>query len=134
MIDATLISPFVGRITDYWKAQKGVNGFAAAEDPGVLSVQEIFNYYKTHGYKTVVMGASFRNKEQVLELAGCDLLTVSPTLLGEIQAMKDDVIPTLDAAKSTSDIPKTVLTESEYRLRMCMDECAHFKLAEGIRK
>ena len=69
LLEATLISPFVGRITDYWKAQKGVEGFAASEDPGVLSVQEIYNYYKTHNYSTVVMGASFRNKEQVLELA-----------------------------------------------------------------
>merc|ERR1712063_6654 len=99
----------------------GVDGFDAAEDPGVLSVQEIYNYYKTHGYETVVMGASFRNKEQVLELAGCDLLTVSPNLLGEIQ-------------QSENDVPKTVLTESEFRWIMCQDECAHFKLAEGIRK
>jgi len=131
---ATLISPFVGRITDFWKAKEGVSGYEASEDPGVKSVQQIYNYYKTHGYKTVVMGASFRNKEQVLELAGCDLLTVSPTLLSEIQASDQEVPKKLDASKSSSEIPKTVLTESEYRWRMCGDECAHFKLAEGIRK
>merc|ERR1712137_233882 len=131
---ATLISPFVGRITDFWKAKKGVDGFDAAEDPGVLSVQEIYNYYKTHGYETVVMGASFRNKEQVLELAGCDLLTVSPGLLSEIQESDQEVPQKLDAANAKTDTAKTVLSESEYRWRMCNDECAHFKLAEGIRK
>merc|ERR1712137_962333 len=132
--NATLISPFVGRITDFYKQKQGVDGFPAAEDPGVLSVKQIYNYYKSHGYKTVVMGASFRNKERVLELAGCDLLTVSPNLLGEIQQSENDVPQTLDASKSSSDVPKTVLTESEFRWRMCQDECAHFKLAEGIRK
>lgn len=132
--NATLISPFVGRITDFWKQKKGVDGFPAAEDPGVQSVQQIYNYYKTHGYKTVVMGASFRNKEQVLELAGCDLLTVSPGLLGQIKDMDSDVPQKLDAKTASSDTSKTILSESEYRIRMCRDECAHFKLAEGIRR
>lgn len=132
--NATLISPFVGRITDFWKAKKGVDGFEAAEDPGVQSVQTIYNYYKTHGYKTVVMGASFRNKEQVLELAGCDLLTVSPTLLSEIKESEQDVPKKLDSETAKSETPKTSLSESEFRWRMCNDECAHFKLAEGIRK
>jgi transaldolase len=131
--NATLISPFVGRITDYWKSKKNVQGFSVEEDPGVLSVRNIYNYYKTHGYKTVVMGASFRNKEQVLALAGCDLLTVSPQLLGELQSANTEVSKCLDASNTSPD-PKIVLSESEYRWRMCNDECAHFKLAEGIRK
>src|SRR5580692_3936503 len=81
---ATLISPFVGRILDWYKAKTGKN-YAAAEDPGVLSVREIYAYYKKFGHATEVMGASFRNVGEILELAGCDLLTISPTLLGELK-------------------------------------------------
>lgn len=79
-----LISPFVGRILDWYKANSGKSEFAAAEDPGVISVTEIYNYYKQHGYETVVMGASFRNVGEILELAGCDRLTISPSLLKEL--------------------------------------------------
>lgn len=85
----TLISPFAGRITDFFKAKEKKDSYAPSEDPGVLSVQQIYNYYKTHGYKTVVMGASFRTKFQCLELAGCDLLTISPALLKELEQTKD---------------------------------------------
>jgi len=90
---ATLISPFAGRITDFYKQKEGKSSYPPNEDPGVLSVRSIFNYYKHYGYKTVVMGASFRTKEQVMELAGCDLLTVSPQLLEELQ-------------NSTAEVPK----------------------------
>jgi len=131
--NVTLISPFVGRITDYHKQKQGVNGFPAAEDPGVLSVQSIYNYLKTHGYKTLVMGASFRNKEQVIELAGCDLLTVSPSLLQELMNLNQSVERKL-SPENVSDVPKTVLTEPEFRWRLNQDDCANFKLAEGITK
>ena len=81
----TLISPFVGRILDWYKKDTGRDSYPAAEDPGVLSVTKIYNYYKKFGYKTEVMGASFRNLGEITELAGCDLLTISPALLGELQ-------------------------------------------------
>lgn len=127
---ATLISPFVGRIYDWYKA-KGDN--VDQPDPGVKSVRNIYSYYKTHGYPTIVMGASFRSVEQVLQLAGCDALTVSPSLLEELKGMSDPVTRYLDDSNK-SDIPKKLLTEKEYRWEMCNDEMAHFKLAEGIRK
>lgn len=132
---ATLISPFVGRITDFFKAKLGVDGFAAAEDPGVKSVQQIYNYYKAHGYPTVVMGASFRNKEQCLELTGCDLLTISPKLLKELGESHGSVERKLDpaAAKERNTVDKEVLTEQQFRWRMNEDEMATIKTAEGIR-
>lgn len=132
--NATLISPFVGRITDFYKQKLGVNSFEASQDPGVLSVKSIYNYYKAHNYNTVVMGASFRNKEQVIELAGCDLLTVSPNLLQELINLDHTVDRKLSAESPSSDIPKTVLSEAEFRWRLNQDDCAHFKLAEGINK
>lgn len=92
----TLISPFVGRITDWYKASEGVSGYAADDDPGVKSVMKIYNYYKHHGYETEVMGASFRNTDQILGLAGCDLLTISPNLLAELESMEGDVPLKLD--------------------------------------
>jgi transaldolase len=128
----TLISPFAGRITDFYKAKEGKT-YPAPEDPGVVSVKNIFNYYKHHGYKTVVMGASFRSKEQVLELAGCDLLTVSPQLLDELQNSNIEVTRKLDASKATP-VPKLDTSEINFRWLLNEDEMAESKLAEGIRK
>jgi len=131
---ATLISPFVGRITDYYKAKENKT-YEAAEDPGVKSVQTIYNYYKSHGYSTVVMGASFRTTGQILELAGCDLLTVNPTLLEELSHLDAPVTKKLSSETATTPYKeKLLLSEKEFRWRMCNDEMAHFKLAEGIRR
>ena len=133
---ATLISPFVGRIFDFFKAKENVDGFAASEDPGVKSVQQIYNYYKAHGYPTVVMGASFRNKEQCLELTGCDLLTISPKLLKELgeTEIKVEVKLSKDTAKEHNEVTeKVILSEKEFRWRMNEDEMATVKTAEGIR-
>lgn len=132
--NATLISPFAGRITDFYKARDKVESYVPHEDPGVISVKTIYEYYKAYGYTTVVMGASFRTKEQVLELAGCDLLTVSPGLLEAIQKLDVDVPRKLNAEGATSPFPKTVLTESEFRWRLNEDEMAEVKLADGIRR
>jgi len=128
----TLISPFVGRITDFYKAKENKN-FAPSEDPGVLSVQRIFNYYKQYGYKTVVMGASFRSKEQVTELAGCDLLTVSPQLLEELQSSNYEVTRKLDPHKVTPQ-PRVNVDEKSFRWLLNDDEMGTVKLSEGIRK
>jgi len=129
----TLISPFAGRITDFYKQRDGKSGYAAHEDPGVISVQTIYNYFKKFGYKTVVMGASFRNKEQVMELAGCDLLTVSPQLLEELAVANIEVVRKLDASK-VKDVPKLDTCEKNFRWLMNEDEMATAKLSEGIRK
>jgi transaldolase len=132
----TLISPFVGRITDFFKAKEKVEGFEASKDPGVISVQQIYNYYKAHGYPTVVMGASFRNKNQCIELAGCDLLTISPQLLKELGETRDVAVEKkLDAAhaKARNHIPKVVHTENSFRWALNEDEMATVKTAEGIR-
>jgi len=129
-----LISPFVGRILDWYKnAEK--RDYAPAEDPGVKSVTEIFQYYKKFGYKTEIMGASFRNKGEITELAGCDLLTISPALLGELAASKDPLPRKLDpdAAKS-STVEKVSLDEKSFRLQLNDDAMATEKTAEGIRK
>jgi transaldolase len=128
----TLISPFVGRITDYFKQKEGKT-YPAPEDPGVISVKTIYNYFKSHNYKTVIMGASFRTKEQVIELAGCDLLTVSPQLLEELSSANIDVVKNLDASKTVS-VPKIATDEKNFRWLLNEDEMAGFKLAEGIRK
>jgi transaldolase len=137
----TLISPFVGRITDYFKVKEGKQSYPPQEDPGVLSVREIFSYYKRHGYHTVVMGASFRNKEQVLELSGCDLLTVAPSLLDELMESSGfEVTRKLDPLKcvpsnNTENTPQKLNTdEKSFRWQLNEDEMATFKLAEGIRK
>ena len=95
----TLISPFVGRIMDWFKKDQGVDGYSAAEDPGVLSVTRIYNFYKTHGYDTIVMGASFRNKGEILALAGCDRLTIGPKFLDELGASTEDMEAQLVASK-----------------------------------
>jgi len=130
----TLVSPFAGRITDFYKQKDKVDQYEPAQDPGVKSVKEIFNYLKTYKYATTVMGASFRSIDQVKELAGCDLLTVSPKLLDELAKSDKEVPRKLFADQVTSSYPKTVLTEKEFRWRINNDEMADFKLNEGIRK
>jgi len=130
----TLVSPFVGRITDFWKKEKGVASFSIAEDPGVLSVKKIYNYYKKYGFKTIVMGASFRSKEQILGLAGCDYLTIAPNLLKQLSESKDKVERVLSPEFATkADIPKVSYDEKKFRWEVNDDPCATVKLAEGIR-
>jgi transaldolase len=129
----TLISPFAGRITDFYKARDKKDSYPAPEDPGVISVKTIYNYYKYHGYKTVVMGASFRTKEQVMELAGCDLLTVAPALLEELANANIEVTKKLDASKATQ-VPKIPTDEKSFRWQLNEDEMAEVKLADGIRR
>ena len=128
-----LISPFVGRILDWHKKNAGKD-FVGADDPGVKSVSQIFTYYKKFGYKTEVMGASFRNKGEILELAGCDLLTIAPPLLAELKASTDTVVCKLnaDAAKS-ADIKKVSFDEKTFRFALNEDAMATEKTAEGIR-
>lgn len=130
----TLISPFVGRILDWYKKSEGVDGYPAPEDPGVKSVSRIYNYYKKHGYQTQVMGASFRNTEEILELAGCDLLTISPELMEELRKAEGEVVRRLDpqAAKKAGE-DKIALDESRFRWMLNADAMATEKLAEGIR-
>jgi transaldolase len=128
-----LISPFVGRIMDWYKA-KEKRDFAPAEDPGVLSVKEIYAYYKKFGYQTEVMGASFRNVGEVLELAGCDLLTISPQLLGELKAGTAPVPRKLDpAASRDAKIERWSLDEKKFRWMFNENAMAVEKTAEGIR-
>lgn len=127
-----LISPFVGRILDWFKKSTGQDSFTGAEDPGVKSVTKIYNYYKAHGYKTVVMGASFRNTDEIIELAGCDRLTIAPALLEELANTQGDLPVKLQDTGATTT-PPAALTESEYRWDMNEDAMATEKLAEGIR-
>ena len=130
----TLISPFVGRIMDWYKKAEGVDSYAAEADPGVVSVTRIYNYYKYHGYQTVVMGASFRNSGEILQLAGCDLLTISPDLMEELRATEGDVPRRLDADKARAMKLETIpMHESAFRWMMNEDAMATEKLAEGIR-
>ena len=129
-----LISPFVGRIYDWYKNAEG-RDYVGAEDPGVQSVTEIFNYYKKFGYPTEVMGASFRNVGQIIELAGCDLLTISPKLLEELQNSDDSIAQKLDASAAKGmDIEKVACDEKNFRWLMNEDAMATEKTAEGIRK
>ncbi|WP_436717489.1 transaldolase [Roseiconus lacunae] len=129
-----LISPFVGRIYDWYKASTGQE-YSGADDPGVQSVQQIYNYYKKFGYKTEVMGASFRNAGQITELAGCDLLTISPKLLAELQSSTDPVEKKLDAsAAASSDIERLELDEKTFRFLFNEDAMATEKTADGIRR
>ena len=129
-----LISPFVGRILDWYKKSTGRDQYAAPEDPGVLSVTQIYNYYKKHDYKTEVMGASFRNVGEILELAGCDLLTISPALLEELAKTPGSVTRKLNPENATSlNLPKQSLSESSFRWMMNEDQMATEKLSEGIR-
>jgi len=135
---ATLISPFVGRILDWYKKATGKN-FEGYEDPGVQSVTQIYNYFKKFGYKTIVMGASFRNAGEIIELAGCDKLTISPQLLSELNQMKDPntiLRRRLDPeeAKDLNLEKIEEITESRFRWELNEDPMATEKLAEGIRK
>lgn len=130
---AQLISPFVGRIYDWYKKSTGIE-YAPAEDPGVASVKRIFNYYRKFGYKTEVMGASFRNVGQILELAGCDLLTISPDLLQQLQDSDGLVERKLSSeAASTTGMMKLAQDEKTFRFQLNEDAMATEKLAEGIR-
>ncbi|MGF1692654.1 transaldolase [Photobacterium kagoshimensis] len=126
-----LISPFVGRIMDWYKAKEG-RDFEAQEDPGVVSVSSIYNYYKEHGYKTVVMGASFRNIGEILELAGCDRLTIAPQLLAELEAAEGEVVEKLIDSNGTKERP-AAMTHAEFLWDHNQDAMAVEKLAEGIR-
>ncbi len=129
-----LISPFVGRIYDYYKATTGKE-YHGAEDPGVESVRKIFTYYKKFGYDTQVMGASFRNTSQIVELAGCDLLTISPDLLALLQKSDEPVTKKLDVEAAKADaVEKISLDEKTFRWMLNEDPMATDKLADGIRK
>ncbi|MFM8245533.1 MAG: transaldolase [Burkholderiaceae bacterium] len=130
---AQLISPFVGRIYDWYKKANGVD-YSGADDPGVQSVQRIYTYYKKFGYRTEVMGASFRNTSQILELAGCDLLTISPELLQSLSENEAPVARKLSAEQAArADMEKISLDEKAFRLALNEDAMATEKLAEGIR-
>jgi len=133
----TLISPFVGRILDWYKKSTGKN-YEGDEDPGVKSVKKIFNYYKQHGYNTIVMGASFRNTGEIKALAGVDFLTISPTLLEELKNSTDPVPRKLEAssAASAEPLPKVsyVNNEPEFRWELLQEQMAFDKLHEGIKK
>ncbi len=131
--NVTLISPFVGRIMDWYKAKTGQASFAPAEDPGVLSVQKIYNYYKTHGYATTVMGASFRNIGEITELAGCDKLTISPALMSELADTSGTLVTKLSPPAEQQPAPQS-LTEDQFRWQMNEDAMATEKLSEGIRQ
>lgn len=136
-----LISPFVGRILDWYKAntkdQSVIDSFVGEKDPGVVSVKDIFNYYKKYNYSTIVMGASFRNVEEIKSLAGVDYLTISPSLLAQLQDSQDDVPAVLNAEDAKSlDIEKVsyIDDESKFRYDLNNDQMATEKLSEGIRK
>ncbi|QLB18322.1 transaldolase [Mannheimia granulomatis] len=127
-----LISPFVGRILDWYKANEGKE-YAPAEDPGVISVTNIYNYYKQHGYKTIVMGASFRNVGEIVELAGCDRLTIAPPLLKALQESNETFVRKLEYKGEVKARPEP-MTEAEFYWEHNQDPMAVEKLAEGIRK
>jgi len=129
----TLISPFVGRILDWYKKSTGKDSYPGPEDPGVVSVTQIFNYFKTYGYKTEVMGASFRNLDEIIELAGCDLLTISPALLDQLRHSEGDLerkLKPFDPAPTEAQIH---LDEAHFRQMLAADPMATEKLDEGIR-
>jgi len=129
---ATLISPFVGRILDWYKKDTGKD-YQGADDPGVQSVTKIYNYFKKFGYKTVVMGASFRNIGEIKELAGCDLLTISPQLLGELESAQGELARKLDPkAAETMSIERINIDQSTFEKMHAEDRMAHDKLKEGI--
>ncbi|MFT5719809.1 MAG: transaldolase [Motiliproteus sp.] len=128
-----LVSPFVGRILDWHKKSTGRLDYPAAEDPGVVSVSKIYDYYKQQGYNTVVMGASFRNSGEILQLAGCDRLTISPALLDELASTEGTLERKLDPKVVRQTQPKLSLNESQFRWMMNEDAMATEKLAEGIR-
>ena len=128
----TLISPFVGRILDWYKKDTGKD-YVGADDPGVKSVTTIYNYYKHFGYKTVVMGASFRNIGEITELAGCDLLTIAPKLLAELDSKEGNLPRKLDASKAAAmNIEKLTIDKATFDRMHAADRMAHDKLKEGI--
>ena len=129
----TLISPFVGRILDWYKAETGRDSYPGVEDPGVLSVTKIFNYYKSFGYKTEVMGASFRNLDEIVELAGCDLLTISPKLLDQLRETNQPLVRKLDASNPVGGAQKVELDREGFDALMAEDRMATDKLGEGIK-
>ena len=128
----TLISPFVGRILDWYKADTGRNSYPGAEDPGVISVTKIFNYFKTYGYKTEIMGASFRNIDEIIELAGCDLLTISPKLLDQLRNTEDTLERKLDEENPVAAESQMNMDKASFESMMEADRMAHEKLDEGI--
>jgi len=130
-----LISPFVGRITDWYRQRDGVAAYAPENDPGVGSVTTIFNYFKKFGHDTEIMGASFRSTPQVTALAGCDLLTIAPTLLAELESCTDPLPRRLDPADAAAaDLERLDVSESRFRWLLNEDAMATEKLAEGIRR
>ncbi|MCJ8281447.1 MAG: transaldolase, partial [Rivularia sp. ALOHA_DT_140] len=132
--NVTLISPFVGRILDWYKKDTGKDSYPAPEDPGVLSVTKIYNYYKRFGYKTEVMGASFRNLGEITELAGCDLLTIAPKFLAELQSNTGELPRKLDEKKAAQmDIEKISMDKATFEKMHAEDKMASEKLDEGIK-
>jgi transaldolase len=128
----TLVSPFVGRILDWYKKETGKD-YQGADDPGVQSVTKVYNYFKKFGYKTQVMGASFRNIGEIRELAGCDLLTISPQLLGELNSVHELLPRKLDPAKAASEaIQRIPMDEATFEKMHAADKMASDKLSEGI--
>ena len=127
-----LISPFVGRILDWHKANRPEISFSSDQDPGVISVRNIYYFYKEHGYSTIVMGASFRNKNQIMELAGCDFLTISPSLLDELSKSSKEVVRRLNYLGEIKNKP-TPLCHAEFSWMHNEDQMAVEKLSEGIR-
>jgi len=131
----TLISPFVGRILDWYRKHEGRDSYPATEDPGVRSVTRIYNYFKCHGYGTQIMGASFRNADQIRALAGCDLLTIAPALMGELAGSTEPLPRALSPESAAARTePRLALDESGFRWLLNEDAMATEKLAEGIRK
>ena len=128
----TLISPFVGRILDWYLKSTGKTAYPPAEDPGVENVTTIYDYYKRHGYKTEVMGASFRNIGEIIELAGCDLLTIAPKLLAELEAKEGSLPRKLDPKNASRGRDKVVLDEATFRTLHAEDKMSSDKLAEGV--
>ena len=131
--NAKLISPFVGRILDWYRKSEGKDSYPSMEDPGVVSVSRIYRYYKTHGYNTIVMGASFRNIGEIEALAGCDKLTISPALLSELESDNADLPAILSSDQKSSDDKWPLLSEQSFRWEMNQDSMATEKLSEGIR-
>jgi len=129
----TLISPFVGRILDWYKKATGRDSYPGPEDPGVISVTKIFNYFKTYGYRTEVMGASFRNIDEIIELAGCDLLTISPALMDQLRSTEGTLERRLDADRPGPADPRITVDQATFERLMAADPMASEKLDEGIR-
>ena len=129
----TLISPFVGRILDWYKKAEGVDHYPGPQDPGVISVSRIYQYFKTHGYSTIVMGASFRNTEEIECLAGCDKLTISPDLLNALSEDQGTLEQVLSKETQSQEAKWDTLSESQFRWHLNEDAMANEKLAEGIR-